>query len=76
MIDSNLLARIENLTDSKLREDCLRILNNTKNGSSIINFRYRPIQVVELYELCDMLSLSKTVIIKGSIDKYKKQFKG
>jgi len=75
MIDSSLLARIENLTDSKLREDCIRILNNAKNGSSIMNFRYRPIEVVELYELCDMLGLSKTTIIKGSIVKYKKQFK-
>lgn len=75
MIDSSLLARIENLTSEELREDCVRILDNAKNGSLIVSFRYRPIEVVELYEMCDMLGLSKSAIIKGSITKYKKQFK-
>lgn len=74
MLDNNLLRRIDNLTDEKLSEDCLKVLRNTKNGSSIINFRYTPLEVVELYELMDRLGLSKSAIIKGALKVYKRGY--
>lgn len=75
MIDSNLLARIDNLSDGELSKDCIKVLGNTKNGSSIINFRYTALEVVELYELMDKLGLSKSAIIKGALTTYKRKFK-
>ncbi len=74
IIDTRLLERIDNLPSQKLSEQCLSILNNSKNGSSIINFRCTQREVVELFELCALLGLDKTSIIKGSLAKYKNCF--
>lgn len=71
-IADSLKERINNLSDSKLSADCTRLLENSKNGTCIINFRYTLLEVVELYEVMDILSLPKSQVIKGSISKYKK----
>jgi hypothetical protein len=73
-IDIRLLERIANLPSQKLSEQCIKVLNNSKNGSSIINFRCTQREVVELFELCALLGLDKTAIIKGSLTRYKNNF--
>jgi|APGre2960657404_1045060.scaffolds.fasta_scaffold00262_8 hypothetical protein len=73
-IDIRLLERIANLPSQKLSEQCIKVLNNSKNGSSIINFRCTQREVVELFELCALLGLDKTSIIKGSLTRYKNNF--
>jgi hypothetical protein len=74
-IDIHLKTRIENISDEKLSQDCLRILENANNGSPIISFRCSALEVVEIYELCDKLGIKRTSVIKGAIGKYKKSFK-
>jgi hypothetical protein len=73
-IDIRLLERIANLPSQKLSEQGIKVLNNSKNGSSIINFRCTQREVVELFELCALLGLDKTSIIKGSLTRYKNNF--